>query len=271
MSQPADSNKPEQTSRMKAILNAGREPGPMPEPPAGKSRSPLDLLPHADKKPAAPPQPAPVKPRPKRAPGERPPARERLKRLGPPFWTVTGTISLFVDAVLIGIIIILWMQVSKLNLQINKLLELSNMPVELVGGLYANFERMESAHIKTNIKVETTIPVKFDLAISQLTEVVLSEDIAISGARVTLQTGGLNIASAPTNIILPAGTVLPITLQLTVPVETTVPVTLDVPVDIPLAETDLQEPFAGLRETIEPLYCLLKPDAMSIQGTPVCQ
>lgn len=268
MSQLNDSNKPEQTSRMKAILDAGREGG---TPPADKNRSPLELLPHADKKAAPPPQPTPVKPRPKRTPGERTPARERLKRLGPPFWTVTGTLSLIVNAVLIGIIIILWVQVSKLNLQINKLLSLSDMPLNLVSGLYANFEQMETAHIKTNIKVETIIPVKFDLAISQVTQVVLSEDIAISGARVTLQTGGLNIASAPTNIILPAGTVLPINLQLTVPVDTTVPVALDVPVDIPLAETDLQAPFAGLRETIEPLYCLLKPDAMSIMGTPICQ
>jgi hypothetical protein len=202
-------------------------------------------------------------------PRERIPARERLKRLGPPFWTVTGTISLIVDAVLIGIIIILWFQVSKLNLQINKLLELSDMPVELVSGLYDNFEQMEQAHIETKVKVPP-IQVKFDLSISQATQVVLSEDTSISGARVTLQTGGLNIVNAPTSIVLPAGTVLPINLQLLVPVNAEVPVD-DVQVDIPLAETDLQVPFAGLREAIEPLYCLLKPDAMSIMGTPICQ
>lgn len=268
MSQPADSNKPEQTSRMKAILDAGREAE---VPPAAKAekRAPLDRLPRAERKAAPPPQPTPVQPRPKRMPRERTPARERLKRLGPPFWTVTGTISLIVDAVLIGIIIILWFQVSKLNLQINKLLSLGDMPVQLVSGLYANFEQMEDAHIETKVKVPP-IPVKFDLSIAQSTQVVLSEDTSISGARVTLQTGGLNIINAPTSIVLPAGTVLPITLQLLVPVDTSVPVD-DIQVDIPLAQTDLQTPFAGLQETLEPLYCLLKPDAKSIHGMPICQ
>jgi hypothetical protein len=33
---------------------------------------------------------------------------------------------------------------------------------------------------------------------------------------------------------------------------------LDVPVDIPLSQTELHEPFVGLREVVEPYYCLVQ-------------
>ncbi|HSO12726.1 MAG TPA: hypothetical protein VLT51_10150 [Anaerolineales bacterium] len=128
----------------------------------------------------------------------------------------------------------------------------------LLGGLYNNFVKMDQAHIKTNIPVSKEIPVQFSLNVSGPTNVTLSEDVAISGALVTVNTGGLNINNARANIVLPRGTVLPIFIQnLVVPVDQKVLAELDVAVDIPLSQTELHEPFVGLRQVVEPFYCLL--------------
>ena len=144
------------------------------------------------------------------------------------------------------------------------------MPLETVSGLYANFEKMNQSHITTTIPYDTEIPVQFDLNINQPTVVVLSQDTPINGARVTLNTGGLNITNAPANIVLPAGTRLPIQLSLSVPVSQNVPVHLLVPVDINLASTDLGTSFTGLMDVLEPLYCLLDPTAVDSQGVLIC-
>jgi hypothetical protein len=95
--------------------------------------------------------------------------------------------------------------------------------------------------------------------------------VTITNALVTVNTGGLNITRANTTIVLPQGTNLPIVLNLTVPVDTTVPVTLNVDVDIPLENTQLHEPFAGLQEVVKPFYCLISPNAVKLSGQPVCK
>lgn len=145
-----------------------------------------------------------------------------------------------------------------------------NTPLDLLQGLYENFEKMDNAHIKTEITVQDEIPVEFTLGIQQKTTVVLSEPVTISGARVTVSTGGLNIYNAPATVVLPAGTNLPIILNLDVPVDKMVPVELHVPVDIALNQTDLHEPFVGLQGVVEPLYCLIKSDATNAKGEAIC-
>ena len=137
---------------------------------------------------------------------------------------------------------------------------------DLLGGLYNNFVLMDEAHIRTTIQVQADVPVEFTLPVQTNTIVQLTEDTRIDGARVTLNTGGLNILSAPTNIILPAGTNLPIALDITVPVNTTIPIVLQVPVDIPMAETELHEPFVGLQGVVGPYYKMLDdlPDSQEI-------
>jgi hypothetical protein len=129
---------------------------------------------------------------------------------------------------------------------------------------------MDRAHITRTIPVQTTIPVKFDLALNQQTNVVLSQDVTISNALVTVNTGGLNISRALATIVLPQGTTLPVVLNLTVPVDTTVPVALNVDVDIPLNETQLHDPFVGLRQVVEPYYCMINPEALNLDGQKVC-
>jgi hypothetical protein len=58
---------------------------------------------------------------------------------------------------------------------------------------------------------------------------------------------------------------------LTVPVDTTVPVKLNVNVDIPMAQTQLHEPFSGLQEAVKPIYCMLNAAAVNLDKQPICK
>ena len=194
------------------------------------------------------------------------PSTEKRFNFGPAFWTIASIISLTFNVVLL-IILLAVLQ----NLRILKLGSAMDIGNGLLGGLYTNFEKMDNAHITKTIPVNTTIPVKFDLPLNQQTNVVLSENVTIARALVTVNTGGLNITNALATIVLPEGTTLPVYLNLTVPVDTTVPVVLDVEVDIPLAETQLHEPFSGLQEVVKPFYCMVNPTAVKLDGQPVCE
>ena len=195
------------------------------------------------------------------------PVSKGLKfNFGPPFWTIASVISMTVNVILVIVLLALLPNMKRLD--VGYMLGLGN---DLLGGLYKNFEKMDRAHITTTIPVETTIPVKFDLQLNQQTNVVLSQDVTIDNAVVTVKTGGLNITNALTTIVLPQGTTLPIVLNLTVPVDTTVPVKLTVNVDIPLAQTQLHEPFSGLQEVVKPFYCMINPNAVNLDGQPICK
>jgi hypothetical protein len=188
----------------------------------------------------------------------------------PAIWTIASVLSLTVNLVLAILLISTWMNLPSLN--VNGATNLvSDIGVGVLGGLYTNFEKMDNAHITRTIPVQATIPVKFDLALNQQTNVVLSQDVTIDNALVTVRTGGMNITRALTTIVLPQGTNLPIVLNLTVPVDTTIPISLNVEVDIPLNETQLHDPFVGLRKVVEPYYCMINPTALSLDGQKVCK
>jgi hypothetical protein len=234
------------------------------------------------KKTDAPKKPAAVKPveQPKPAAGPSPaspsdPKLDSASKSGyalwaPRLWTTASIITLTINIIVTIILIILLISVYRLKLDMEKVTNAGTALMDLPGGLYENFEKMERASIQTNVVVNTTIPVKFDLRLDQQTNVILSQDVTITNARVTVNTGGLNISQANTTIILPQGTILPVNLSLTVPVDQQVPVTLNVPVDIPLRDTQLNDPFVGLQNVIKPLYCLLKPEAVNIDQQPIC-
>lgn len=190
---------------------------------------------------------------------------------GPRLWTTASVVSLTINILLTIILLILIVSVYRMKLDMAKIVNAGTALMDLPAGLYSNFEKMERANIQTNVVVNTSIPVKFDLQLNQQTNVVLSQDVTIQNARVTVNTGGLNISQANTTIILPAGTILPVNLSLTVPVDQQVPVTLNVPVDIPLRDTQLNDPFVGLQNVIRPLYCLLEPAAVNMDGNSICQ
>jgi hypothetical protein len=192
----------------------------------------------------------------------------RSRNFGPPFWTIASILSFSINLILIIILLVFWINLRALNMNIGSAM---NIGADLLGGLYTNFEKMDRAHITTTIPVETTIPVKFDLQLNQQTNVVLSQNVTIDNALVTVKTGGLNIVNALTTIVLPEGTTLPVVLNLTVPVDTTVPVVLNVDVDIPLEQTQLHEPFTGLQDVVKPFYCMINPDALKLNGQSVCK
>jgi hypothetical protein len=195
------------------------------------------------------------------------PASKRFKlNFWPPFWTIASVISMMVNIALLIALLVLLPNLKKLD--VNSLVGRGD---KLLGDLYVNFEKMDRAHITTTIPVETTIPVKFDLQLNQQTNVVLSQAVTINNARVTVNTGGLNITNALTTIILPEGTTLPIVLNLTVPVDTTVPVKLTVNVDIPMAQTQLHEPFSGLQDALKPIYCMINANAVNLDKQPICK
>ncbi len=180
----------------------------------------------------------------------------------PTFWTVASVLSMVVNLILVLVLLVLVRELFTLKALVGD---------DLLGGLYNNFVLMDEAHIRTTIQVQADVPVQFTLPVQTNTIVQLTEDTRIDGARVTLNTGGLNILSAPTNIILPAGTNLPIALDITVPVNTTIPIVLQVPVDIPMAETELHEPFVGLQGVVGPYYDMLLPEIKSVQDVPFCK
>lgn len=185
---------------------------------------------------------------------------------GPILWTAGSIFSIALNVILVIILLFI-----SINLYRASLINITRIGPELLGGLYVNFEKMDRAHITSTIPVETTIPVKFDLQLNQQTNVVLSQDTKINGVLITVNTGGLNITNARADIVLPKGSNLPVFLNLTVPVDTTVPVILNVAVDIPLNQTQLHEPFVGLRDVVGPLYCLFKSDAQNMDMQAICK
>jgi len=193
-------------------------------------------------------------------PGKKPP---RFK-FGPAFWTIASIISLTVNVVLLAIGLLALRMLGGLSFIAQ------DQASGILGGLYHNFVKMDAAHIRTNIHIEKEIPVQFVLNVSGPTNVTLTQDVVIEGALVTVQTGGLNIVNATARIVLPQGTLLPINIQnLVVPVDQKVLAVLDVPVDIALNQTELHEPFLGLRLVVEPFYCFIEPNTV-INGVNVC-
>ena len=189
-------------------------------------------------------------------------------KFGPAFWTVASLISLTVNLILIASLIILGRELFAIKGLVGG---------QLINGLYKNFVRMDEAHIVTTIQVQDTIlvqdemPVVFDLPLRQDTQVLLTQNTPVKNATIYL-----NGSAVPLDLVLKEGTELNIRLDMTIPVsqtipvELSVPVNLTVPVDIPLNQTELHEPFLGLRNVVAPYNELLTPLPDSWQETPLC-
>jgi hypothetical protein len=240
-----DANEP---SKMKKLINGGSSgESPLARLPRGSApNTAVAALQNSSSKPA----PVAGKTKSRTSPGFR---REGYKFL-PAFWTIASVVSFTVNIVLLIVLLVMLQNFNAVGVTA---LGISD---HLLRGLYTNFVKMDQAHIRTTIPVRQEIPVQFTLNVSGPTNVTLSQDVTINGALVTVNTGGLNINRARANIVLPQGTVLPIFIDnLVVPVDQKVLAELNVDVDIPLRETELHEPFVGLREVVEPFYCLIEP------------
>jgi hypothetical protein len=193
------------------------------------------------------------------------PTDPRYKFL-PAFWTIASVISITVNIVLVVILLVQFQMLSALQTSA------TDQVSGLLSGLYSNFEKLDQANIRTNIHIESQIPVQLNLNANGPITATISNPVVIDGALVSMQMGGINITNARATIVLPEGAVLPLNIEgLTIPVEQSVLAVLDVPVDVPLNQTELHDPLVGFQNVLKPWYCLAEPNAISIiNGLPIC-
>ena len=245
MSTPAPD--PNETSRMKRIMNAGVDESIKARLPRGSGGS-------------LPPNPPVVYAQ----PYEEPPSRGRFSGFLPAFWTIASLISMIINVGLIALILILFQMVDTLQTTAN------NQFSGLLGGLYQNFVKMEQATITSNIPVDANIPLNIMVPVQARNETItLSQPADIRGVQIDIVTPGFTLHARDARVILPAGTPLNVDFDLELPVQNSIPVHLDVPVNIPLRETQLREPFVGLQDVVEPWYCLVEPNAL-VMGEQIC-
>lgn len=253
--------------RLNKILLAGKEEEnaqPKPQPQIqSQSQSPLANLPRIKQPmPPAPQTATQATQAPQLA--LEPASQYKGLKFGPPFWTITGILSLAVNGVLVAVVLVLLNMLGPLQGTAG------NIGSSLIGGLYSNFEKMDRATIKTVIPVDAQIPLNITVPVQTTTQITLAEAVEIPNAYVRIITGAINIDSTAL-IILPAGTPLMVNLNFDLPVQAMIPIHLEVPVDIPMAETELHEPFVGLQEVVRPLYCLVEPEASNLDGQAICR
>ena len=183
-------------------------------------------------------------------------------RLLPAFWTVASVLSLIVNLVLIGILLIVLQMLGALQLTANDRFS------GLLGGLYHNFVRMDQATIAANIPVTADIPLNIVVPVQTTTRITLAETAIIPNAHVRITTGTVNI-DADAEVTLPANTPLNVKLDFPLTVQNSIPISLNVPVNIPLSQTQLHDPFVGLQEVVKPYYCLVEPNA-TLNGVQIC-
>ncbi len=123
----------------------------------------------------------------------------------------------------------------------------------MVSGMNQSFTKINEAHIVRTVQIEDTIPINFDIPVSTTTEVTIIEPVPMALPTNFVLPGGGGTINGTVFFELPTGTVLPIQLDVMVPVRESVPVELSVDVDIPIEETELDDPFSDLRSIFGPL------------------
>lgn len=193
------------------------------------------------------------------------PAGERAVTAGrflPIFWTVASILSMLANGILLVVVIALMRSTNTVNV--------AAAGPRMLEGLYTNFDRMDQAHIRTTIPVQSNIPLNLTVPVQTTTNITLARDASIPGAHVKINTPLFNI-DAPASVTLPAGTSLEVGLDFDLPLQTEVPVSISVPVDIAVENTELHPAIIGLQDTIRPFYCLVAPAAVALNGQPVCR
>jgi hypothetical protein len=204
--------------------------------------------------------PASGQPIPDSTSSEPKPGTRRFQFL-PAFWTIASALSLTVNIILIIILLLIFRMLGAIQATAN------DQASGLLGGLYTNFVKMDQATIASTIPVDATIPLNISVPVQTTTQITLAQNVTLR-ARVHIDVPPLRI-DAPADVTLPANTILPVSLNFQLPVQNNVPIHLDVPVKIPLNQTQLHEPFVGLRKVVEPWYCFVEPNA-TVNGVQVC-
>ena len=123
----------------------------------------------------------------------------------------------------------------------------------MVSGMNQSFAEINEAHIVRTIQVEDTIPINFDIPVSTTTDVTIIEPVPMAVPTNFVLPGGGGTINGTVFFELPTGTVLPVQLDIMIPVRESVPVELSVDVDIPIEETELDDPFSDLQSIFGPL------------------
>jgi hypothetical protein len=174
---------------------------------------------------------------------------QRIREL----WIAFRNIAIVFSFIMNFILVITLLVVLNILFQIT-----TGIAEPLVDGLYTDFAGLNESQIETNVVVDDTIPIDFDLTLDETTTVTLAEAAVINNVPAQFEiTGGGGSISGTVDITLPQGTPLTIDLSLLVPVEQTIPVVLNVPVDIALQDTQLSIPFTNLGNLLEPYVKLL--------------
>ena len=240
---------------------AAKENAPKPETPVSPAN--LDNLPKSKQPVRQPKQQAGTQAVNSQPTQDRPRSENFLRAL----WTLTSLISMAVNIVVIIVLVILvW---AYRNIKVPESIDIT-MVNQLLGGLYSNFEKLDRATIRATIPVDAQIPLDISVPVQTTTQITLADSVVIPNAQVVINTGGLNINSNA-RVTLPAGTPLNVNLNFNLPVQTSIPIHLDVPVVIPMTETELHEPFVGLQDVVQPIYCLVDPNATGLDTQLICQ
>ncbi len=192
------------------------------------------------------------------------PRREKFLRA---LWTLASLISMIFNIVIVIVVVVAFWAYRDIKLPEGVGVTTLN---KLLSGLYSNFEKLDRATIQTVIPVDAQIPLDISVPVQTTTQITLADSVVIPNAQVVITTGGLNINSNA-RVTLPAGTPLSVNLNFNLPVQTSIPVHLDVPVNIPMTETELHEPFVGLQDVVQPLYCMVDPNASNLDGQLICR
>jgi hypothetical protein len=163
------------------------------------------------------------------------------------FWRVATLFSFVVNLALVIVVVLLAQQTFTIK---NAIL------TPLLGGLQQNFVLMDEARIQAQIPVRDSVPARFPLNISQDITVVTTAPILIPDTMVDIRSDVLSLR-APATITLPPNTPLPIHLEMVVEVDQQIPVVISVAADIPLAQTQLHQPFTNLAQLVDPYRRLL--------------
>ena len=169
-------------------------------------------------------------------------------------WMAFKTFAIIFSFIMNAVLLIVLLIAAPLILPI-----VNDIVNPIVGGLNSSFVDMSSANITRTIDVNDTIPINFVLPLDTETNVVLVDNVALSGVPTTFNLpGGGGTINGAVNLTLPKGLVLPVALNLDVPVDQEIDVALAVDVDIPLSETELGVPFNQLQSLFGPLDDLVQ-------------
>ncbi|MEO1438814.1 MAG: hypothetical protein AAFV33_00330 [Chloroflexota bacterium] len=161
-------------------------------------------------------------------------------------WGFMVIFSFIVNLVLIVVVAILGVLIFNIK---------NDVADPLLKGLHSSFVGLDEATIDWTIPVRDSVDATFDLPLAQDTVVVLTAPVPLTvSADIS---GPVSINNATVALTLPEGTRLPVALDLIVPVDEEIPVNLDVRAVIPLAETQLHDPFENLKLTFEPIILAL--------------